>query len=208
MQNTKDAGKQNPGFGVRKQQRPHFITYKPGTTLLSLSQFPHLQWDSCRGYIMSRRYSNVNYGVSYTLKSSSSPPLSVLLASPLSAAPLFFLLCGHSHCRLHCDQHRGHCQQSCRGCDPRPPSSSCAFSVLAPVIIVLVTTPFLTIFTPHPTTPTKGGSVCSLAPSSLLKVFHKPNSHTVRLEESYLCSLVWSTGFCKKHSVPAHAEWK
>lgn len=72
------------------------------------------------------------------------------------------------------------------------PSLPCPFSVLAPVIsiiIVLVTTAFLiilTIFIPHPTTLTKGGLACRLAPSSFLKVFHKSNSHTVRLEESYL----------------------
>lgn len=129
---------------------------------------------------------------------------------------LFFLLCVHSLCRLHCGQHRGR-QASCHGCDTPPPSLPCPFSVLAPVtsvIIVLVTTAFLLtpiIFIPRPTSPNKGVWACRLRLSSLRKVFRKSNSHTVRLEESYLCSLVWSIGFCKKKkkkktSIPAHAE--
>lgn len=83
----KRCRKQNPGFGGREQQRPHFITYKRVKTLLVFSQFPQLQWDYCGWFIMlSGKYRHINYGALYTLKSSSPPLLSVLLPSPLSVA--------------------------------------------------------------------------------------------------------------------------
>lgn len=119
-----------------------------------------------------------------------------------------------SLCLQHCGHLQGHCQSVTAVTLVSHPYLL-HFQYDAPVIsiIILITSAFLitlTIFTiiivgifvPLPPSlpsnhPNQSGLACRLATSSLLKVFHQLNSHMVKLEESDLCSLVWSVGFCK-----------
>lgn len=150
----KRCRKQNPGFGVREQQRPHFITYKRVKTLSlhSISSTAmRLLWLVYHvvGKIQAYKLWCLIHSKVFVIPTAISPA-----AITTVSGTLFFLLCVHSHCRLHCGQHPGRRQASCHGCDTHPPSLPCPFSVLAPVtsvIIVLVTTAFL--ITPSSSSP-------------------------------------------------------